>query len=88
MSIRNYTLRAKGRRNDNLLLFWFSHQAWTYNSIGKVFHISGARAHLIITKSKNCSNCFHHFNTQACSCRETSDMITEAGRCPDWYLKQ
>jgi len=47
-----YKLRDKGKRNKRLYQFWLKHPDWTYNSIGAVFHISGARAWQIIHNNK------------------------------------
>ena len=55
----NYKLRDKQKRNERLYQFWLSHQDWTYQAIGSVFHISGARAWDIIKRIKERSEYAH-----------------------------
>lgn len=34
-----------------------------------------------------CCNCYHYFAKGLCACREISDMIRTANKCPDWTAK-
>ena len=35
----------------------------------------------------SCSFCFHRTDN-LCACREPNDMISTAGKCPDWHHKK
>jgi predicted transcriptional regulator len=80
-------IRQLKDRNKSLTLLYKTNPNITMAEIGKMFGITKQRVSFLIRRYKsqrNCENCLHYQEFKVCSCRDKSELVVTANKCPDW----